>query len=315
MNSKTELNSPQGQPPEQSEIQAAFWNLCKVVAKLRSPQGCPWDRKQTLETIKPYTLEETYELLEAIDSGDDAAITEELGDLLLQVVLDAQIAADEQRFGIVDVVRVITDKMIRRHPHVFGDQQVGSADEVKGVWDRIKQSEKQERTSRLDGVPEQMPALARALRLQEKAARVGYDFPHRDMLFDKLQEELDELREELYESEQPPERKIDIHSDHTPDEEVSDSARRSRIEGEIGDVLFVIANIARRWKVNPEEALRKTNAKFTRRFQAIEQGLKRDDRSIEQASLAEMEEYYQREKQREKAEAAGDLIRRPEHPK
>ncbi len=300
MNLETPSKNPQGQPPVQSEIQSAFWHLCEVVAKLRSPEGCPWDRKQTLETIKPYTLEETYELLEAIDSGDDTAITEELGDVLLQVILDAQIAADEQRFGIVDVVRVITDKMIRRHPHVFGDQQVDSADEVRGVWDRIKQNEKQERTSRLDGIPKQMPALAKALRLQEKAARVGYDFPHRDMLFDKLQEELNELRDELYENDQPPERKIDIHSEHTPDEEVADVDRRDRIEGELGDVLFVIANIARRWKVNPEEALRKTNAKFTRRFQAIEQGLKRDHQSIEQATLVEMEAYYQQEKQREK---------------
>lgn len=300
MNSESSLEEKQGQPPKRSEIETAFWQLCEVVAKLRSPQGCPWDRKQTLETIKPYTLEETYELLEAIDSGDDAAIAEELGDLLLQVVLDAQIAADEQRFDIIDVVKTITEKMIRRHPHVFGEQKVDSAEQVKGVWEAIKQDEKQERTSRLDGIPKQMPALAKALRLQEKAARVGYDFPHRDMLFDKLQEELDELREELYESEQVPERKIDIHSEHVPDEEIADADRRSRIEGELGDVLFVIANIARRWKVNPEEALRKTNAKFTRRFQAIEDGLKRDQRPIEQATLAEMEEYYQREKMREK---------------
>lgn len=300
MNSEVTPGKEQGQPPKRSELETSFWQLCEVVAKLRSPQGCPWDRKQTLETIKPYTLEETYELLEAIDSGDDAAITEELGDLLLQVVLDAQIAADEQRFDLIDVIKTISEKMIRRHPHVFGEQKVDSAEQVKGVWEAVKQDEKQERTSRLDGIPKQMPALAKALRLQEKAARVGYDFPHRDMLFDKLQEELDELREELYESRQPPERKIDIHSEHVPDQEIADPERRSRIEGELGDVLFVIANIARRWKVNPEEALRKTNAKFTRRFQAIEQGLKRDQRPIEQATLAEMEEYYQREKAREK---------------
>ncbi len=300
MNSEVTSGKEQGQPPRRSELEASFWQLCEVVAKLRSPQGCPWDRKQTLESIKPYTLEETYELLEAIDSGDDAAITEELGDLLLQVVLDAQIAADEQRFDMIDVIRAITEKMIRRHPHVFGEQKVDSAEQVRGVWEAVKQDEKQDRTSRLDGIPKLMPALAKALRLQEKAARVGYDFPHRDMLFDKLQEELDELREELYESQQVPERKIDIYSEHVADEEIADPDRRSRIEEELGDVLFVIANIARRWKVNPEEALRKTNAKFTRRFQAIEQGLKRDQRSIEQATLAEMEEYYQREKRREK---------------
>lgn len=299
-NDRLSADNPQGQPPDRVQIESAFWRFCEVVAKLRSPEGCPWDRKQTLETIKPYTLEETYELLEAIDSGDDAAITEELGDVLLQVVLDSQIAADEQRFSLVEVVQGITEKMIRRHPHVFSQESVESAEEVKGIWDRIKQEEKKERTSRLDGIPAQMPALAKALRLQEKAARVGYDFPHRDMLFDKLREELDELQEELYEGATAPDAKIEIAQEHTPDEEVTDSERRSRIEGELGDVLFVIANIARRWKVNPEEALRKTNAKFTRRFQAIEQGLKRDGQSIEKATLVEMEAYYQQEKKREK---------------
>ncbi|MBL4885885.1 MAG: nucleoside triphosphate pyrophosphohydrolase [Planctomycetaceae bacterium] len=298
-----------GIPPDRQQMESAFWKFCEVVAKLRSPEGCPWDRKQTLESIKPYTLEETYELLEAIDSGDDAAITEELGDVLLQVVLDSQIAADEQRFTLVEVVQQITEKMIRRHPHVFDQDSNGNsknikAEDVKATWDRIKQKEKQERTSRLDGIPIQMPALARALRIQEKAARVGYDFPHRDMLFDKLREELDELQEELYLGEPAPNVKVEIDQEHTPDEEVSDSARRSRIEGELGDVLFVIANVARRWKVNPEEALRKTNAKFTRRFQAIEKGMQQDGLSIEQATLAEMEAYYQQEKQREKQEAS-----------
>ena len=309
MNSKPSTNhpssaqNPQGEPPNREQIESAFWHFCEVVAKLRSPQGCPWDRKQTLESIKPYTLEETYELLEAIDSGDDAAITEELGDVLLQVVLYSQIAADEKRFTLVEVVQQIAEKMIRRHPHVFAEEKIEHAEEVKATWDRIKQQEKQERTSKLDGIPIQMPALAKALRLQEKAARVGYDFPHRDMLFDKLREELGELHEELYEGATPPETKIEIDQAPTPDEEVTDVARRDRIEGELGDVLFVLANVARRWKVNPEEALRKTNAKFTRRFQAIEKGLQRDGLSIEQATLAEMEAHYQQEKQREKSES------------
>ncbi|MCA8982786.1 MAG: nucleoside triphosphate pyrophosphohydrolase [Planctomycetaceae bacterium] len=292
---------PMGVPPEKHAIEAAFWQLCEVVARLRSPDGCPWDRQQTLESIKPHTLEETHELLEAIDSGDNAAIAEELGDVLLQVVLDAQIAADEQRFTLTDVVQGLTDKLIRRHPHVFGNESVSSPEQVKTTWERIKQSEKPTpRESQLDGIPLQLPGLARAARLQEKAAKVGYDFPHRDMLFDKLAEELAELREELYPKGEPPERKISLEAPHSPDEAIPDEQLRQRAEGELGDVLFVLANIARRWKINPEEALRKTNAKFQRRFQAIERGLKADGRTIESATLAEMEDYYQREKRREK---------------
>lgn len=290
-----------GVPPDQTQITAAFWKLCQVVAQLRSPEGCPWDRKQTLETIKPHTLEETHELLEAIDSGDDAAIVEELGDVLLQVMLDAQIGADEQRFQLQDVIEGLSAKLIRRHPHVFGEETATDAEQVKQTWDRIKQTEKkQPRESLLDGLPLELPGLARAARLQEKAAKVGYDFPHRDMLFDKLEEELTELKDELYPDSAGPLIKMAIDLEPTPDAEISDEARRLRAEGELGDVLFVLANIARRWKINPEEALRKTNAKFQRRFQAIERGLKADQRAIESASLAEMEEYYQQEKARER---------------
>ena len=297
-----------GTPPDQQQIQAAFWELCQVVARLRAPDGCPWDRQQTLDSIKPFTLEETCELLEAIDSGDDAAIVEELGDVLLQVLLDAQIGADEHRFGLVEVVTGLTAKLIRRHPHVFGQESADSAEQVKQTWDRIKQTEKAPRESKLDGLPLELPGLARAARLQEKAAKVGYDFPHRDMLFDKLQEELTELQEELYDSKtdathNSPAMKIDIRHPSTPDEPIIDPARRERAENELGDVLFVLANIARRWKINPEEALRKTNAKFQRRFQAIERGLKQAGIPIEQATLIEMETHYQQEKLREKSQA------------
>jgi len=296
-------NQSMGHPPDQAEVQREFWRLCEVIAHLRSPEGCPWDRQQTLETIKPFTLEETYELLEAIDSGDDAAIVEELGDVLLQVVLDAQIGADEGRFNIVDVVRVLREKMVRRHPHVFGEESVDTADQVKQTWDKIKQAEgKPKRESKLDGLPQDLPALAAAARLQDKAARVGYDFPHRDMLFSKLQEELDELRDELYEAEPSEAMEITIDAEHTLDVPIEDEARRQRAEEELGDVLFVLANIARRWKLNPEEALRKTNAKFKRRFRAIETGLARNGMSIDKATLVEMEAQYQAEKQREKQE-------------
>ncbi|WP_237226958.1 nucleoside triphosphate pyrophosphohydrolase [Rubinisphaera sp. JC750] len=304
MSSTNDTRPEMGTPPDPARTASTFTELCNVVAKLRSPEGCPWDRKQTLETIKPFTLEETYELLDAIDSGDDRAIVDELGDVLLQVVLDAQIGADEQRFTILDVIQNLTEKLIRRHPHVFGDESVDDADQVKQTWDRIKSQEKKpKKESLLDGLPKDLPGLARAARLQEKAAKVGYDFPHRDMLFEKLDEELDELHEELFENGETPEVKISLDVEPHPDQEILDEERRQRAEGELGDVLFVLANIARRWKLNPEEAIRKTNTKFQRRFQAIERGLKADNREIASASLAEMEEYYQKEKARERQAA------------
>ncbi|MCL4145511.1 UNVERIFIED_CONTAM: hypothetical protein GTU68_022725, partial [Idotea baltica] len=250
-----------------------------VIAKLRSPEGCPWDRVQTLKTIKPYTLEETYELLEAIDADDDPLIVEELGDVLLQVVLDAQIGADEGRFDILQVIDGLTHKMIQRHPHVFGDEQAANAAEVRQHWERVKAEEKQQRQSALEGIPVDLPALAKASRITKKAAAVGYDFPHRAMLFDKLREEVEELQ-------------------HEP---VEDMERKDRIEEELGDVLFVLANIARRWEINPEEALRRSNNKFTFRFQHIEEGLKAKGISIKEATLVEMEAMYQEAKRLEKA--------------
>src|SRR5580692_10059180 len=186
-----------GQPPDAARLGPAFRELCEVVARLRAPDGCPWDRVQTLETIKPYTLEETCELLEAIDARDDAAIVEELGDLLLQVVLDAQIGADEGRFDLVEVVEGITRKMIHRHPHVFGTAVANTVADVAQHWHAAKDKEKL-RDSALDGIPLPLPQLARAVKLSKKAARVGYDFPNRAMLFDKLREEVAELAGELF---------------------------------------------------------------------------------------------------------------------
>ncbi len=281
-----------GTPPDADRLAAAFGHLVNVVAHLRSPEGCPWDREQTLATIKPYTLEETYELLEAIDTNDSSAIQEELGDVLLQVVLDSQIAADEGRFDLVDVIEQIAEKMIRRHPHVFGTAQAETAAEVHVHWDRAKRDEKP-RTSELDGIPVALPALAKAARITKKAARVGYDFPDRLMLFDKLREEIDELRHELSPDDPLPEVPASVLGEPIADEPIDDSARRNRAEDELGDILFVVANIARRWHINPEEALRRSNNKFTARFQAIEAGLAREGKSIRQASLPEMEEHYQ----------------------
>ncbi|HCO23161.1 nucleoside triphosphate pyrophosphohydrolase [Gimesia maris] len=288
-----------GTPPDYSILTPAFEKLCDVIARLRSPEGCPWDREQTLETIKPYTLEETYELLEAIDSGNDEHIIEELGDLLLQIVLDAQIAADEGRFDLTHVVDRLTQKMIERHPHVFGDVAAETPDEVRRNWDQIKEQEKQRR-SIFDGLPAALPALARASRVAEKAAKVGYDFPHRDMLFDKLREEIQELADEIFPDGQIPHTPATVEAEIVADTELADPELRERVEGELGDILFVVANIARRWKINPEEALRKSNSKFQERVQKIEQELERTGGSIQEASLQEMEQIYQAVKLQEK---------------
>lgn len=289
-----------GTPPDFSSLLPEFQRLCEVIATLRSPQGCPWDQQQTLKSIKPYTLEETYELLEAIDADDNDAIREELGDVLLQVILDAQIAADEGRFGLAEVVRLLTDKMIRRHPHVFGDEQGATTDQIRARWQTIKQQEKPARASRLEGIPVTLPELARAARITARAAAVGYDFPDRRMLFDKLQEETAELAVELFGTEQIPHVAADVRTERLPDTPLVDAATRERAESELGDVLFVLANIGRRWGINPEEALRKTNAKFSRRFQAIEAAVKATGRSMNDVSLIEMEEIYQANKKREK---------------
>ena len=292
-----ELPAP-GTPPDPARIEPAFRRLYEVVARLRAPDGCPWDREQTLETIKPYTLEETYELLEAIDSGDDGAIVEELGDVLLQVLLDAQIGADEGRFNLVDVVEHVADKLVRRHPHVFADAVAETPGDVVHHWERIKGEEKR-RASALSGIPAALPQLARAARLSKKAARAGFDFPHRAMLFDKLREELDELAAELFPGGRIPEMPATVEADVTPDAPIADAARRDQIESELGDMLFVIANIARRWHVNPEEALRRSNAKFEARFQYIERQLAAQGRDIREASLREMEDLYQQAKREE----------------
>lgn len=284
-----------GTPPNLDRLQNVVRRLVEVVAKLRSPTGCPWDREQTLASIKPYTLEETYELLEAIDLGDDRQIVEELGDVLLQVVLDSQIAADEGRFNLIDVVEVLTDKLVARHPHVFGTAEAYTAQDVKRNWDRLKHQEKA-RASIFDGLPKDLPALARAARVTDKAARIGYDFPSREMLFDKLREELDELTRELFPDGRWPHVPATVDAPRQPDPPPLPPEQQDRIEEELGDVLFVLANIARRWHINPEEALRRSQRKFEHRVRYIEQQLRAQGRDLHTASLIEMEELYQQGK-------------------
>jgi tetrapyrrole methylase family protein / MazG family protein len=234
---------------------SAVDRLRKIVAQLRSPDGCPWDREQTHQSLKPHLIEECYELVDAIDAGDDKEIKEELGDLLLQVVLHSQMASEEGRFDMDDVATVIADKLMHRHPHVFGENKLPDSEAVLRQWEVIKRAEKQERNSALDGVPKALPALARAQKVQTKAARVGFDWNDADGALEKVQEELSEI----------------------------ESASERQIEEEVGDLLFAIVNFARKRGLDAEQALWQATAKFSDRFQAMERLAK--DRELELASL------------------------------
>ncbi|HEU4476832.1 MAG TPA: nucleoside triphosphate pyrophosphohydrolase [Methyloceanibacter sp.] len=252
-------------------------DLLAVMARLRDKDtGCPWDIEQTFETIAPYTIEEAYEVADAIGRSDAEALKEELGDLLLQVVYHAQMASEQRRFDFDDVIDAITRKMVHRHPHVFGDV---SRDEflTKDLWRRIKAEEKAERgigaaASRLDDVPLALPALTRAVKLQKRAAEVGFDWPNLMPVLAKAEEEIAELRGAL----------ADNDGKAAQD-------RTTRVAEELGDLLFVMANIARHLQVDPEAALRGANAKFSRRFKSIEAALAQEGRRPEDSTLEEMD--------------------------
>jgi ATP diphosphatase len=255
--------------------------LIEIMAALRDKQtGCPWDAEQTFATIAPYTIEEAYEVAEAITSGDMSELRDELGDLLLQVVYHARMAEEAGAFAFPDVVEAITTKLIRRHPHVFGDAADRAAGADKGVWERIKAEEKRERgvapARLLDGVPVAVPALMRALKLQQKASTVGFDWNDPKAVLAKLREELDEIEVEI------------------------DGGSAERLEDEVGDLLFAAVNLARHLNVDPEQSLRRTNAKFVRRFAAVEDGVGRTGRALGDASLDEMEALWQQTKATER---------------
>jgi MazG family protein len=246
----------------------AIQRLLGIMERLRGPDGCPWDREQTLRTLRPYVLEETYEVLEAIDGGDVREHCEELGDLLLQIVFQAQLRAEEGAFGFAEVADAISDKLVSRHPHVFGDAQVSDAEGVLKQWAALKREEKRARgggESVLEGVPREMPALARADRLTEKASRIGFDWPDAGGARAKVQEELREL------------------------DEATTLGDREAIEHELGDVLFALANLSRKLGVPPEEALRGTIARFVSRFAHVERELARRGVPHAGATLAEMD--------------------------
>ena len=252
-----------------------FEKLVEIIARLRSEGGCPWDREQTHDSIKPNLLEETYEVLEAIDNRDMDELRSELGDLLMQAVFHAQFASERGEFTIEDSLRSINEKLIRRHPHVFGETQVAGSDEVLHNWDEIKRGEKgyEKRTSILDGVPMAMPALARAMEISKKAARAGFEWPNLDAVMEKLEEEVGELKDELA------------------------SGDRTRIFEEIGDLLFTVVNVARWTGADPEDALRVMIERFSRRFRKIEEAAREGGRSIERLTIQEMDAVWDRAKQ------------------
>ena len=246
------------------------------MARLRSPEGCPWDREQSFDTIKPYLLEETYEVLEAVDARDWPALAEELGDLLLEVVFLAEIASGQELFRIEDSLDRISEKLLRRHPHVFGTATADTAGEVKRRWDEIKAQEKEQKGRAEEGllasVPRALPALVEATQLTTRAAGVGFDWQNADQVLEKLNEELAELAE--------------ARARAAPEE----------LENELGDLLFVLVNLARFLKLDPEQALRQTNRKFRERFGYLEQKLLAQGRSLAEASIEEMEALWQEAK-------------------
>ena len=253
-------------------------DLIRVMAALRNPDGgCPWDLQQDFKSIAPYTIEEAYEVAEAIDAGDMVNLREELGDLLFQSVYHAQLATEDGHFDLHDVIHDITEKMITRHPHVFGDKDINSAAEQEDSWEEIKKEERAQKGehSALDGVAIALPALTRAVKLQKRAAKVGFDWPNLDGVFDKIEEEIGELKDEIAEKD-------------------------GRIEEEYGDIMFAFSNLGRKLKISPEEALRGCNAKFERRFAYIEKQLKAINKTPEESNLEEMDKLWNEAKSIEK---------------
>jgi MazG family protein len=262
-------------------------DLLAVMARLRDPEtGCPWDLEQSFATIAPYTIEEAYEVADAIAREDLDGLKDELGDLLLQVVYHAQLASEEDRFAFADVVDAITAKMIRRHPHIFEDAGLREGFESSGLWERIKAEEKAERrgatgASILDDVPVGLPGLTRAVKLQSRAARVGFDWPNLEPVLDKIEEEIGELKAAIAAE--------GAGADGSP-----------QVVEEFGDLLFVMANVARHLGIDPEDALRNANAKFVRRFGSIEASLRKEGRAPQDSTLKEMDALWDQAKDAER---------------
>lgn len=249
--------------------------LVDLMATLRGPDGCPWDHKQTPESLKPFLIEESFEVIDALDERNPDKIKEELGDLLFQIIFHARLAEEQGHFTIRDVIAENVEKMVRRHPHVFGDAKVSSASEVIANWEEIKKKEKKhddKPRSLLEGVPRSMPSLMRAHKIQERAARVGFDWNRIDEVLPKLDEEMAEFRDSLK------------------------SKDTAKIEEELGDIFFTLVNVSRFLKLDPEEALRKTNNKFISRFRSMEEKAAEAGKSLNNMTLDEMEQLWQEAK-------------------
>ena len=259
---------------DKQQVAEKFINLLEIVEILRGPNGCPWDKEQTNESLLPYFLEEAYELMESVDRKDWDTFKEELGDIMLHVVLQAQISSENSGFNVSDSLDILNEKLVRRHPHVFGDKKADAAFHAKQNWEAAKHEEKN-RKSRLDGVPMALPALVRAQRLQEKASYAGFDWEKVEEVWDKVHEEIQELKE--------------AQTKNTGE----------HIEEEIGDVLFAIVNLARFLKFPAEDALRKTNQKFTSRFFQVEEELERRCKTVENSTLEEMDKIWDAVKKHE----------------
>lgn len=287
-----------------------FERAVAIMERLRAPGGCPWDREQTFDSIKPYTLEETYEVLEAIDHRDWPELAGELGDLLLQVLFYAEMAKEQGSFSVDDVLDRLSTKLVHRHPHVFGDAKAETSAQVKRNWEALKVEERKQREpahsdagteprSMLAGVSSAMPALLEAAKLSSRTAQAGFDWPNIEGLFDKLQEETRELREHLKEFPAPgphPQGRGVAGSGRT----VVPEALQAKLEEEVGDLFFVLVNVARYLSVDAESALRKTNGKFRRRFQWMENRLHQSGRFADQASMDELESLWQQAKAEER---------------
>ena len=249
--------------------------LVEIMEALRAEDGCPWDKKQTRETLKPYIVEEAYEIIEAIEENDPEKIKEELGDLLFQIIFQCQIGKERNEFTIADVIGKVSDKMTARHPHVFGEAEYKTTDEVISHWEVQKKREGKQRDSILEGVPKTLPSLLRAHRLQDRAARVGFDWENIDDVLAKFEEEIHEFRKALTEKKQ------------------------THIADELGDIFFMLVNISRFIGINPEDALRKTISKFIRRFRYIEMKASEQEKPLPEMTLEEMDRLWDEAKERE----------------
>jgi MazG family protein len=289
-----------------------FERAVAIMERLRAPGGCPWDREQTFDSIKPYTLEETYEVLEAIDHRDWEELPAELGDLLLQILFYSEMGKEQGTFSIDDVLDRLSRKLVDRHPHVFGDVKADTPADVKRNWEALKVEERRKRLTRVEaekpqsiaapsilvGISSSMPSLLEAHKLSSRAAQAGFDWPNIEGLFDKLAEETAELREHLREFPAPGPRREGRGVASSGRQVIPDNLRE-RLEEEVGDLFFVLVNIARYLSLDPESALRKANRKFRRRFQWIEQRLQESGSAPERASMEELESLWQQAKEQE----------------